>query len=619
MLGANLKPVRPVRFPLPLIPGESIRGYVGRIAEYNTYDKPTQLLEAVGIGLGDLWKGNVDLGALTCLYNVDALEYALPRYVGDGPTLTVQGVTYPKGAIRETHCPVSPTSLRRSSHHRFAWSLRAFSFCPEDYTLLLFKCPAAGCGRQLMWRDGPFHRCAGCGLDLSTARTRKIYPKHRAYLAVAAGLVSFDEQVRRRSLDQLPDFLNALTPFEVLQVVLTIGRALEDARHPLARVKLATRRYPVAMLAGMRLLLDQPGRTSFGLDVGKAPPAYIARAREKLRQAASIASAGQREALIRLRDENPLFQSPRAATHATNLTIAARRLGVGRNVAKALLDEGVLRGQAIGGGSDRVLSVVEEASLADLIGEAQSRVSAGQLAEQYSLKSSWILEMAALGLIERATHPFIAIAYKNVQLRKSSAIAYLDRITGAIVRTSPDDSERVLLRDVFVLMGPGPKPWLQAVMAPKFLPDGLGSFEPHGINCSALNVTRNCARLLQSGAFQLPPTRLPTSGEITLTEAQEHLNCHPRDIAELIKVGALLRSGRGVCMQSVQTCGHTLISTGELAARAQMSSMDFAPVAEQRGLRRPHQNVGFWDRRQAEAAFDLPNSRLHLVSLGRPG
>ena len=372
------------------------------------------------------------------------------------------------------------------------------------------------------------------------------------------------------------------------------------------------------MLAGMRLMLDQPGKTSFGLKATKAPPAYVARAREKLRQAAILAPAGLRDALIRLREESLLFQSPRVATHANNLTIAARRLGVGRNVAKALMDEGILRGQAVGGGSDRVLSVVEEASLADLIGEAQSRVSAAQLAEQYGLKASWILEMAALGLIERATHPFIAVAYKNVQLRKSSATAYLDRITGAIVRTGPDDPERVLLRDVFMLMGPGPKPWLQAIMAPKLLPDGLGSFEPRGVNASALNVTRNCARLLQSGAFRLPPTRLPISSEITLSEAQEQLNCHPRDIAELIRVGALLRSGRGVCMQSVQTCGHALISTGELAARAQTSSIDFAPVAEQRGLRRPHENAGFWDRQQAEAAFDLPRSRLHLVSLDRP-
>jgi len=370
------------------------------------------------------------------------------------------------------------------------------------------------------------------------------------------------------------------------------------------------------MLAGMRFVLDQ-AKGDPGWDLTKAPPEYVTAARVILRRAANQAQDELRDALIRVVDESRLFQSPRVATHANNLTIAARRLGVGRDMAKVLLDNGILRGEAVGGGSERVLTVVEEASLAELIQDAQSRISIAQLAEQYGLKSSWIMEMATLGLIERATDPFIAIAYKKVQLRKSSATAYLDRITAAIVRTDPGDPTRVLLRDVFMVMGPGPKPWLQAIMAPRLLPDGLGSFEPKGINSLTLTVTRNCARLLQSGAFRLPPTRLPISSDITLSEAQEHLNCHPRDIAELIKLGALLRSGRGVCIQSVQLCGLNLISTKELAARTEMPSIDFALVAKQRGLKRAHRNAGFWDRQKAEAAFDLPRSRLPLAGLDR--
>ncbi|MFC4442047.1 TniQ family protein [Caulobacter henricii] len=615
---SSTKKIRPVRFPLPLVLGESIRGYVGRVAEHNTYKRPSQLLSGVNAGLKQLWTGEVDVHAMAQLYGVEAeaLKRAVPRQFANEKTLISYGVSYAPGEVRRNSCPVSPTGLKRSPHYRFLWSLRLLSFCPEDFSLLLFYCPSPTCGRLLTWSDGPFHTCAHCGLDLTTAKTPKIQREHRAYLQIAAGLVSFDQRVRASSLDQLSDFLVALSPFDILRAVMAIGRALRAAKHPLAKMSGLPRSYPKAMLAGMRFVLDQ-AKDEPGWDVTKAPPAYVTDSRMFLRRTANEAPDELRDTLFRLVDESRLFQSPRVATHANNLTIAARRLGVGRSTAKALMENGILRGEAVGGGSERVLSVVEEASLAELIQEAQSRISVAQLAEQYGLKSSWILEMATLGLIEQATAPLIAIAYKKVQLRKDSATAYLNRISAAIVRTDPEDPTRVLLRDVFMRMGPGPKPWLQAIMAPKFLPDGLGSFEPQGLDSAALNVTRNCAKLLQSGAFCFPPTRFRISSDITLSEAQEHLNCHPRDIAELIKAGALNRSGRGVCIQSVQACCRDLISTGELAARAEMPSLDFALVAKQRGLRRAYRNAGFWDRQQAEAAFDLPRSRLHLLSTQR--
>jgi hypothetical protein len=294
------------------------------------------------------------------------------------------------------------------------------------------------------------------------------------------------------------------------------------------------------------------------------------------------------------------------------LTAAAQALGVERAVAKQLLANGVLRGQAVGGGPQRVLKTVDKASLAALVAEASARVSAAQLAEQYGIKSSWILDMAALGLIELAESAFIDIAYRETQLRKSSATAYLSRIVASIVRTEPGDPERLPLGEAFLLLGPGPKPWLQAIMAPKMLPDGLGSFEPSGVNCSALNVSRRCARMLQSGSFTFPPVRLLLSSEVTLAGAQEHLNCYPRDIADLIKLGLLVRSHKRLCLRSVEKCGRALISTRELAGRSQTPALLVAAVAQQKGLLRPYQGTGFWDREQAEAMFDLSP-----VGLGR--
>jgi hypothetical protein len=159
---------------------------------------------------------------------------------------------------------------------------------------------------------------------------------------------------------------------------------------------------------------------------------------------------------------------------------------------------------------------------------------------------------------------------------------------------------------VFALLGPGPKPWLQVIIAPTLLPDGLGSFEPSGARTSGLNVSRRCAEMLQSGKISIPLTRqLPLHSEITLSEAEEHLNCQPRDIAALIRGGALPRFGKGVSLHSVEACAKAYISSSELAGRACLPALDIATIARSKGLARPFPSAGFWPRVQAEAAFDV--------------
>lgn len=670
MAALDLDLIKPVLFPLDPIPGETIRGYAGRVAEHNAYASPADLLVQAGIGLSDLWNGRADAEVLARIYGVDAIQLdpmvpksvagcepwkticglqegahsfreapfptsptELPPQARDSQVVKISGVAYSQRSIRKDWCPVSPSGLRRSTHHRFSWSLRQFPFCPEDFRLLLPKCPAENCGAPLRWGNGPIHLCSACNFDLRRARTRQIDREHQPYLGVAAGLVSFDEETRRQSLTQLPAFLGELTAEDALQLARTIGRALQAAGHPLANAPRSSRLYPVAMLAGMRFLLDREAGDSLGLHDDKAPERYVRSARERLRQATPLAPRSVQIVLGRVCEETLLFRSPRmtrarpkptlsvrrrrarqelpapaappAAEKGVNLTGAARMLGIERSVAKRLLQTGVLRGRTAGGGSKRAYVVIEEASVLALVEEANARISLSHLAAQYGLKATWLIEMISLGHLERAQSPYIDATYREIQLRKSSALAYLDRITGAIVRTSPDDPDRVPLAEVFALLGPGPKPWLQVIIAPTLLPDGLGSFEPNGARTSGLNVSRRCAAILQSGAILRPARQLPAHADITLSEAEEHLNCQPRDIAALIRGGALPRFGKGVSLHSVEACAKAYISSSELAGRARLPALDIATIARSKGLARPFPNAGFWPRVQAEAAFDV--------------
>lgn len=606
MTQANLSWIRPVRFPLALLPGESIRGYAARVAEHNTYDRAAQLLDAVDVNLNDLWTGT-DPTVLSAFYKVElpAMEHALSRRSDGGNSLTLFGASYPKYFIRTKIRPVSPSGLRRSKHHRFAWSLRPLAFCPEDFSLLIFECPPEGCGESLVWRDRPLHLCPFCNFDLRMARTRKIPQDLRPSLGVAAGLMSFDPEVRRASLALLPQSLGSLAPFDAVQAVLVIGRALVEGEHPLARAPHLAHIDTAALSAGVSFLLEPDAWDRLGEVTRGAPPAFVAKTRAKLRSKLKWVSAEVRTALGPLQEETSLFRSPRADDRIINLTIAADMLAVDRKAAKQLLDSGILQGRAVGGGSERVLSEVDNTSLSKLIAEASARISVAQLAEQYRLKSSWINQMISLGLIDRARSPFIDAAYKDVQVCKTSAHAYLGRINKAVVRTAPGDPNRIPLKDAFVALGTGAKPWVQAIMAPRLLPDGLGCSDPDGFRYSALNVTRRCAEMLRSREFSFPPLRRLSVREITLSEAQEHLNCHPRDISELIKLGVLMRSESGLTVESVEACALHLISTGELAVLAEVPALDLSILAQQKGLQRPYSSAGFWDRAEAQAAFGL--------------
>jgi hypothetical protein len=619
---------------------------VGRVAEHNAYSHPDHLLGTIGIGLNDLWAGQANVQALAHLYGVaaNAMAAITPQAVGLH-AVKISGLVHMQGEINRTACRVSPIGLQRSLHHRLSWSMRHFPFCPEDFQLLLSECPADTCQTPLAWSNGPIHLCSRCGFDLRTARTEQVGEAHRPYLDVAAGLVSFDQDMRRRSLSQLPAFLGELTAKEGFRVVRTIGRVLKHAGHPLADAPRTSSPYPIVMLAGMRLLLDGHAHDTLGFHQELAPESFVKKVRENWLQFAGRNTRSVRTALSRARQQIPILQSPRApkaaakprvvatpkrripatpkpakkrkiarkrqiqyvldGTGAVNLTTAARMLGVERCIAKKLLKIGLLRGRVQGGGPQRVCHLIEEASVLALVEEAASRVSLSHLAMDYGVKSSMLMEMAARGVLEIAQSPFIDAVYKELQFWRASATAVLDGLIGAIQRTPPSDDGRVLLSDAFVAMGPGLKPWSQALMVPGDIPDGLGSFEPDGARLAALNVSRQCAEGLRSGRFAFRPVSSPTCSEISLSAAQEHLNCYPRDISDLIQGGALRRSGKAVSLKSVEACKRRFISTRELAARARLPALDVAAIARAKGLEHTFPAIGLWPRDEAEVAFDL--------------
>lgn len=169
----------PARLPrvVSIIPGESLLGFLLRVAEANHVPNPLALarlaavhastIEAVASAPGSL----AELEILTGQAEGE-LEKRTYRSVGKKRALFV-GKTLPKEMISVHQRRVCPECLVESRHQKAVWDLSISTICVKHHRLLLTACPA--CRQRLGWNQASVHRCR-CGADLRNAVTGRTPP-----------------------------------------------------------------------------------------------------------------------------------------------------------------------------------------------------------------------------------------------------------------------------------------------------------------------------------------------------------------------------------------------------------------------------------------------------------
>ena len=154
--------------PLPLHRGESLTGYLVRVAGSQGYDRATWITRAVGAPSRSsaLWDDAV-LGRLTAFLALEpgALRHHTHVPVPGGHNFF--GDVVPAHALEAMGRKACAACLREKGFQDGLFDLRAVSVCPDHGTRLRTACWS--CGTALRTRDGSLVRCGGCDADLTLA------------------------------------------------------------------------------------------------------------------------------------------------------------------------------------------------------------------------------------------------------------------------------------------------------------------------------------------------------------------------------------------------------------------------------------------------------------------
>jgi hypothetical protein len=168
---------RKKRNSLPLrcdpIDGESLNGFIARLAKENGFHKVAWVAEIAEIPFPQRWYGDDDIERLASVAGRDfgelrAIAATLPHPKGGTYVSSMHGRDVPTGVFVRDVRRLCPRCLEISAYHPAIWEMRFVRSCVDHGGRLLAACPT--CKRQLDWRTDSVCLCS-CGFDLRTAET----------------------------------------------------------------------------------------------------------------------------------------------------------------------------------------------------------------------------------------------------------------------------------------------------------------------------------------------------------------------------------------------------------------------------------------------------------------
>lgn len=219
---------------LPVIEGESLDGYVARVAAAHHFPRMAEITELGGAVVGErshaAFCDAKGLEAIAKCLRVDfeRLRQHAPMSSPDGSKRTMFGVELSKDHFQFTYRRFSPSALEASPHHRALWTLRLFPFCTETWEYLVDRCPHPACRRQQRWRRTVgIDLCDSCGEPLTRAEANMVPEDLRENLQQLVGLVHPDPLKRKGARQLLPSELAQLAADDLLKLVCLIAPVVD--------------------------------------------------------------------------------------------------------------------------------------------------------------------------------------------------------------------------------------------------------------------------------------------------------------------------------------------------------------------------------------------------------
>jgi hypothetical protein len=283
---------------------------------------------------------------------------------------------------------------------------------------------------------------------------------------------------------------------------------------------------------------------------------------------------------------------------------AAKELRIENLAVRQLVDRGLVE-PLDSRGTERQYDWLRREDIRLVAENLARRLSVREFSRDHHIPVCGTLQLVSSGLLALNDCPFVTELYGRPQLIRADADAFITRLR-SVVHFPQHDCETVSLTDTFHGVGGQPKPWsaiLTAALDRRL--ELFWSGDPYA------PLSLNDLQLSTGVAWDLLARRRPELLEIPLSyddclvqanlsrgEAEQYLNCFPRDLGWLLCNGRLRAE---LPSDQIASLGRELISSREIAWRWRVSPSLRDALATKHRIARCAGS--FWPRAEVEAFF----------------
>ena len=232
-MSAALSPWRVTRV-LPVIAGESLDGYVARVAAAHHMPRMAQITEVTGeIQLHRPHASFCDDAGLQVLADClgvspETIRMHSPFWSPETKLLNFFGTLVPRGFLQFSYRRFSPNALSTSAHHRGLWQFRQLPICTEAWEYLEERCPNPFCRRRQVWRrTAGIDLCDYCAEPLTRAQATSVPESLRDGLKMLVGLIHHDPDRKRNARRHLSPALAELDGGHLLELACVLAPVVD--------------------------------------------------------------------------------------------------------------------------------------------------------------------------------------------------------------------------------------------------------------------------------------------------------------------------------------------------------------------------------------------------------
>lgn len=606
-----------VTTPLPLIEGESLDGYVARVAAEHHMPRMSIVTEVAGATASDRQHASfckeAGLIALADCLRVDLASLRLhsPLWSASAETLNFFGTRVPKDFLQFPARRFSPKALEQSPHHRALWQLRVLPICTETWEYLEDRCPNPSCGRQQVWRRTPgIDLCDFCAAPLTRAQARAVPEPLRDNLEKLVGLVHPNPPRRAASKALLPPRFAGLDGGELLELACALAPIVDHrAAAPLhmrtLSLKTAADVIVPAIAGTWPFLRDWPrGLEQYIADRinHSASPKVDANRGISYRLLTKFEKRGLSQPVCQVIGEF-VTQCRNAGDRGLTIHQAARVTGGRRRTLFAMRQAGELPSiLSMDGG--RLSVLVDKAAVTNLAERYLPRERLVRAAWQIGVPTYAVHELVRVGQLIAA--PLPPGCSGQLAVYQDSLQAFQAELSMRLAGEVQDYT--VNLARLMRRIGGRPKPWAQVLAAIKSgdLPARLAE----GAGPMAQRIMVQNEKVLSMAIFAENHDTDWSGIMVTKADCAEMMNILPHNFSGysdfLLGPGGNIRD---ITMEEALKLAKTYILTGELGHRLDVHHSAARHLADHRGLK-PEFN-GLFKRADAERL--VPEITRHTI------